>query len=127
MNRRTAQNIDDYIAPFPKEVRVILRRIRATIRKAAPQAKEKISYQIPTFTLEGNLVHFAAFAKHIGFFPTSTGISRFRRELSRYKGGRGSVQFPLDQPIPYQLITRIVRFRVKENLARARARTGRKR
>ena len=113
--------IDEYIATFPKDVQTILQKIRATIRKAAPQAEEAISYQMPTFKLNGNLVHFAAFKSHIGFYPVPSGIEKFKKELSAYKGAKGSVQFPLDQPIPYGLIGRIVKFRVKENLEKAKA------
>jgi uncharacterized protein YdhG (YjbR/CyaY superfamily) len=118
----TPMNIDEYIAGFPPDTRSILERIRSTIRKAAPGAEEAISYRIPTFKLKGNLVHFAAFQKHIGFFPTASGIAKFKAELSGYRGAKGSVQFPFDQPIPYDLIGRIVRFRFKENLERAKAR-----
>ena len=113
--------IDEYIAGFPPDVQAILQKIRTTIRKAAPDAKETISYQMPTFTLNGNLVHFAAFKKHIGFYPIPTGIAKFKKELSVYKQGKGSLQFPLDKPIPYGLISKIVKFRVKEDLQRARA------
>jgi uncharacterized protein YdhG (YjbR/CyaY superfamily) len=114
------ENIGEYIAGFPQEVRALLGKIRTTIKKAAPGAEEAISYQIPTFKLQGNLVHFAAFKKHIGFFPTSTGIAKFKAQLSDYKGSKGSVQFPFDRPIPYNLISKIVKFRVKENLERAK-------
>ena len=100
-------------------MKLILKEIRATIKAAAPEAEEKISYQMPTFFLNGNLVHFAAFKKHIGFYPTPTGIEKFKKELSVYEGAKGSVQFPLDKPMPYALITKIVKFRVKENLAKA--------
>jgi uncharacterized protein YdhG (YjbR/CyaY superfamily) len=110
------QDIDSYIASFPPEIQAILEKVRQTIRAAAPDAKETISYQMPTFTLHGNLVHFAAFKNHIGFYPTPSGIKAFAAELSVYKGGKGSVKFPLDQPIPYDLIRKIVKFRVKENL-----------
>jgi uncharacterized protein YdhG (YjbR/CyaY superfamily) len=116
------QDIDEYIKAFPKDVRVILEKIRATIRRAAPEAKETIAYQIPTFTLEGNLVHFAAFKSHVGFYPTPSGIEKFKAELSAYQGAKGSVKFPLDQPIPFRLIADIVRFRVRENHERARTR-----
>ena len=109
------KTIDGYIKTFPKDVRFILEKMRQTIRKAAPEAVEAISYQIPTFKLNGNLVHFAAFKKHIGFYPTSSGIEAFKKELSPYKGGRGSVQFPIDKPIPYDLVRKITMFRVKEN------------
>ena len=120
------KTIDEYIAGFPQDVQEILQKIRMTIREAAPEAKEKIAYQMPTFTLKGNLVHFAAFSKHIGFYPVPTGIEAFKEELSVYKGGKGSVQFPLDQPIPYDLISRIVTFRVKENLEKAEAKAKKK-
>ena len=120
------KNIDEYIAGYPTQVQEILEKIRLTIREAAPGAEEAISYQIPTFKLEGNLVHFAAFKKHIGFYPTSSGIARFSNELSVYKSAKGSVQFPLDQPIPYELISRITKFRVKENLERAESKGKKK-
>lgn len=113
------KDIDEYIAGFPLELQQILEEIRMTIRKAAPDAEEAIKYQIPTFTLKGNLVHFAAFKNHIGFYPTPTGIEEFKDELSAYKGAKGSVQFPLDKPIPFDLMSRIVKFRVEENLERA--------
>jgi uncharacterized protein YdhG (YjbR/CyaY superfamily) len=113
------QTIDEYIAGFPPEVEEVLHKIRMTIHEAAPEATEKISYQMPTFYLKGNLVHFAAFKEHIGFYPVPTGIEKFKKELSVYKQGKGSVQFPLNQPMPYELITKIVKFRVKENLAQA--------
>jgi uncharacterized protein YdhG (YjbR/CyaY superfamily) len=122
----TPRTIDEYIAGFPPEIQAILKKIRLTIRKAAPDAEEKISYQMPTFTLQGNLVHFAAFKKHIGFYPTPTGTEKFQKELSVYKGAKGSVRFPLDQPIPYGLISKIVKFRVKGNLARAAAKEKKK-
>jgi uncharacterized protein YdhG (YjbR/CyaY superfamily) len=120
------KNIDEYIAIFPKDVQEVLEKVRATIRKAAPNAEETINYQMPTFTLKGNLVHFAAFKSHIGFYPTPTGIEKFKKELSAYKGAKGSVQFPLDKPIPYGLIEKIVTFRVKENLERAAAKGKKK-
>ena len=116
---KTSPEIDEYIARFPEDVQAILEKVRATIREAAPEAQETINYQIPTFTLKGNLVHFAAFKKHIGFYPTPSGMEKFKKELSAYKNAKGSVQFPLDQPIPYELIGEIVKFRVEENLARA--------
>lgn len=114
------KDIDEYIASFPEEVQVILEKVRMTIRKAAPGAAEAIKYQIPTFILNGNLVHFAAFPKHIGFYPTPTGIEQFKDELSAYEGAKGSVRFPLDRPMPLDLIRRIVEFRVKENLEGAK-------
>ena len=121
MDKITAKTIDEYIATFPPNIQAILEQIRLTIHQAAPEAQEAISYQMPTFKLKGNLVHFAAFQNHIGFYPAPTGIEQFSDELSRYAGGKGSVRFPLDQPIPYDLIRRIVLFRVQENLDRAAA------
>ncbi len=120
------KTIDEYIAGFPHDVQEILEKIRMTIRKAAPGAAETIKYRMPTFTLNGDLVYFAAFKKHIGFYPIPTGIEAFQKELSVYQQGKGSVQFPLDKPIPYALISRIVKFRVKENLDRAGAKGKRR-
>ena len=120
------QTIDEYIAGFPEDVQEILQKIRMTIHEVAPEATEKISYQMPTFYLKGNLVHFAAFKEHIGFYPVPTGIEKFKKELSVYKQGKGSVQFPLDQPMPYDLIRKIVKFRAKENLAKAAAKDKKK-
>jgi uncharacterized protein YdhG (YjbR/CyaY superfamily) len=120
------KDIDEYIAGFPKDVQKILEKIRMTIREAASDAEEVIKYQIPTFTLKGNLVHFAAFKKHIGFYPAPRGIEEFKDELSVYKGAKGSVQFPLGEPVPYDLISRIVKFRVSDNLEKAKAK-GKKR
>ena len=120
------QTIDEYIAGFPPDVQEILQKIRKTVHEAAPEATEKISYQMPTFYLHGNLVHFAGFKEHIGFYPVPTGIEKFKKELSVYKQGKGSVQFPLDRPMPYDLITKIVKFRVKENLAAAAAKGKKK-
>ena len=117
--KTTLQTIDEYIDGFPPEVSEILQRIRTTIRESAPGAEETISYQIPTFKLNGNLVHFAAYKKHIGFYPTPSGINAFRDELSGYHCSKGAIQFPLDQPIPYDLVRRIVEFRVRENLAKS--------
>ena len=116
----TPKNIDEYIAAFPIHVQEILENIRATIRKAAPEAEETISYQMPTFKLQGNyLIYFAAFKKHIGVYPRTTGDEAFQQALSVYEGAKGSYKFPLDKPIPFDLITKIVEFRIKENLARA--------
>ncbi len=120
MERKQPQTIDEYIAGFPQDVQEILEKVRLTIRAAAPDAAEKISYQMPTFFLKGNLVHFAAFKNHIGFYPAPTGIEEFEAELSAYVGGKGSVRFPIDQPMPLDLISRIVKFRVKENLEKAK-------
>jgi len=121
-----AEDIDVYIAGFPDNVQAILEKIRMTISKAAPDAEEAIKYQIPTFTLGGNLIHFAGFTNHIGLYPAPRGNATFKDELSAYEGGKGTVRFPLDKPIPYSLITRIVKFRVKESLERAKAK-GKKR
>ena len=120
-SRKDPSTIDEYIAAAPREVQPILRRVRATIHKAAPEATEAMKYRLPTFVLGGNLVHFGAFKNHIGFYPTPSGTAKFKRELSVYEGAKGSIRFPLDQPIPYDLITRIVEFRVKETLEKAAA------
>src|SRR5215211_7131678 len=112
------KTIDGYIDMFPEDVRMILNELRQTIKDAAPGAEETINYQMPTFTLHGNLVHFAAFKNHIGFYPTPSGIEAFKKELSAYKGAKGSVQFPIDQPLPLPLIRKIVEYRVKENVER---------
>ena len=117
-DRAAPTSIDEYIAAAPREVRSILEKIRKTIQKAAPAAQEKISYQIPTFTLQGNLVHFAAFQKHIGFYPPVRD-KKVRIEASVYAGEKGNLRFPLDRPIPYALIGRIVKARVRENQERA--------
>lgn len=114
--------MDAYIASFPKEVQGILEQIRQTIRKAAPEATEAISYQIPTFKLNGgNLVHFAAWKDHIGFYATPSGNVAFRKELARYKVAKGSIQFPIDEPIPYGLVAKIAKFRVKETQVKKKA------
>jgi uncharacterized protein YdhG (YjbR/CyaY superfamily) len=110
----TAKNTEEYIAGFPTDVQRILREIRSIIRTAAPDAEETIKYRMPTFVLHGNLVHFAAFEKHIGFYPTPSGIEAFKDELSAYPNAKGSVQFPLDKAVPFNLIRKIVKFRVKE-------------
>lgn len=110
--------IDEYIADFPDDVQSILEALRQAISEAAPEAEEAISYQIPTFNLNGILVHFAAFKKHIGSYPTPSGMAAFAEELSAYEGAKGSVKFPLDKPIPYDLVKRIVEFRVNENLTK---------
>ncbi len=122
MQNVKAKNIDEYIEAFPKHVQIKLQEIRATIRMAAPDAEEAISYAMPTFKLKGNLVHFAAFKSHIGFYPAPRGIEAFKKELSKYEGGKGSIRFPLDDPLPLRLIARIVKFRVKDNLQLAAAR-----
>ncbi|MEY4178314.1 MAG: hypothetical protein RLY70_1888 [Planctomycetota bacterium] len=118
--------IDAYIAGFPEHVQAILREIRRVIGEVAPAAQEAIKYRIPTFVLGGNLVHFAAFDKHIGFYPTPSAMEHFKADLSLYKSAKGSVQFPLDAPIPYELIRRIVRFRVEEVTARPKRKGGKR-
>ena len=114
-------SIDEYIGTFPQEIQILLEQVRATIKQAAPEAEEAIKYAMPTFVLNGNLVHFAAFKNHIGFYPVPSGIEAFKKELSVYKGAKGSVQFPLDEPMPLKLISEIVKFRVNENLLKAKA------
>lgn len=123
---KIAASIDEYVAAFPKDVQKMLEQIRSTIKNAAPGAEEKISYAIPTFALNGNLVHFAAFKNHIGFYPAPTGSEAFKKELSVYKTGKGSVQFPIDKPMPLSLITKIVKYRVKENSEKASAKRNKK-
>ena len=113
------ESIDEYIASFPDTIQPILQNIRAAIKEAAPGAEETIKYGMPTFILNGNLVHFAAFKNHIGFYPVPSGIEAFKNELAIYKSGKGSVQFPIDKPIPINLIIKIVKFRVEQNLAKA--------
>ncbi len=115
------RNIDEYIAGCPEHVREKLMELRATIRKAAPGAEEKISYRMPAFNLNGILVYFAAQTRHIGFYPTSSGVTAFKEELGDYKSSKGAIQFPLDQPLPLELITRIVKFRVRENSERLKS------
>ncbi|HEY5158630.1 MAG TPA: DUF1801 domain-containing protein [Anaerolineales bacterium] len=119
------KTIDEYIAGFPHDIQEILEKIRMTIKKAAPVAEETIKYQMPTFTLKGNLVYFAAFKKHIGFYPGSKDVRKKFKALSTYEGKEGSLKFPLDRPIPYNLIGRIVKFRVEENLKKPEAKKRR--
>jgi uncharacterized protein YdhG (YjbR/CyaY superfamily) len=125
-NKTTYNSIDEYIALFPEDIQKKLQDLRAVIKAAAPEAQEKISYQMPAFALKGNLVYFAAFKNHIGFYPAPRGIEAFKEELSAYKGAKGSVQFPLDQPLPFDLISRIVKFRVAENLKNAEIKAAKK-
>jgi uncharacterized protein YdhG (YjbR/CyaY superfamily) len=113
--------IDEYIAEFPADVQVILQKVRDVVKTAVPQATEAISYGMPTFKLEGNLVHFGAFKEHLGFYPIPSGLEQFKAELAPYNGGKGSVQFPYNQPIPYDLISKIAQFRATENLEKAAA------
>ena len=113
-NEHTSDTVDQYIAGFPPDVQHILQTIRAIIKEEAPAATERIAYGMPTYTMEKNLIHFAAYARHIGIYPTPTGIEAFREELSAYKNAKGSVQFPLSLPIPYDLIRSITRYRAAE-------------
>ena len=120
-DQKKPETVDDYIASYPPEVQEKLQKLRATIKAAAPKAQEKISYQMPAYMLEGALVYFGVHKTHIGFYPTSSGIEKFKAEFSGYQSSKGAVQFPLDQSIPFDLVTRIVTFRVQENLAKAEA------
>ena len=121
------KNIDEYIAAFPDNVQEILQKIRTMIKKAAPSAEETISYKMPTFNLKGQyLIYFAAYKKHIGLYPVPTGDAEFNKEVSAYQTGKGTLQFPLDKPIPYKLISKIVKLKVEENLARAAAKEKKK-
>jgi uncharacterized protein YdhG (YjbR/CyaY superfamily) len=118
MKSKKAKDIDEYIADFPSDVQLLLQRVRTAIRKAAPQAEEAIKYQMPTFVLNGNLIHFAGYQNHIGLYPGSKPIEEFKDELSRYETSKGTVRFPLDKPIPVGLISKITKFCVKRNLAK---------
>lgn len=118
--KKEFETIDKYIVLFPPEIQDRLRKLRQAIREEAPDAEETISYRIPTFRLNGNLVHFAAFKDHVSFFPTSSGVEAFRQELSGYKISKGTIQFPLDEPMPLDLVRKIVRFRVRENLEKGK-------
>lgn len=124
--KKNFQTIDEYIATHAPEIQKILQGIRTTIHEAVPEAEEAISYQMPTFKLKGNLIHFAAFKNHIGLYPTPSGIEKFKKELAAYQGAKGSIRFPLDQPIPYELIGRIAQFRATENLAKEEAKKRKK-
>jgi len=115
MKSSEVKSIDEYIAMFPENMKIVLQQLRIAIRESAPQARESISYQMPTFKLNGNLVHFAAHKNHIGFYPTPSAIEAFKNRLSSYKTSKGAVQFPLNEPLPLELVKEMVRFRVKEN------------
>ena len=125
-DKKGFNSIDEYIATFPTEVQKILEELRAAIKASAPDAEEKISYQMPTFALRGNLVHFAAWKNHIGFYPTSSGTQAFKHELAVYEGAKGSIKFPIDKPLPLELIRRIVTFRVTENLEKIEIKSGKR-
>ena len=129
MKRMGPTDIDDYIDGFAPNVRKILQKIRKTIQTAAPGAAEAISYQIPTFKLNGNLIYFAGFQNHVSVYPAPRGAKEFKEELAVYEGGKGTVRFPLNEPIPYDLITRITKYRVQQNVeaAATRARKSKKR
>lgn len=118
MKENSNTDVDEYISTFPKDVQKVLKKLRQTIRESAPNAEETINYGIPTFRLEGNLVHYAAFKKHIGFYPTPSGIVAFKKDLSQFETSNGTIKFPLDKPIPFDLVRKIVRFRVKEQLGK---------
>jgi len=122
-NNSVPKNIDEYIAGFPEDIQEILQKIRKTISAAAPEAQEAIKYQMPTFVQNGNLVHFAAFKKHFGFYPAPSGLNAFKDEILKYKNSKGAVQFPIGQAIPYDLIAEIVKFRVNENLKKTAAKS----
>ena len=119
-------NIEEYIDSFPADIQKLLKQLHEKIRKAAPEAEESISYQMPAFKLNGPLVYFAGYNNHIGFYPTPSGIENFQQELSQYKTSKGAVQFPIDEPLPLELVSRIVRFRVKENLEKASMKQAKK-
>jgi len=121
MTESGSQSIDQYIASFPPETRVLLEQMRTIIRKAAPQAEEVISYQMPAYKQDGMLVYFAGYPKHIGFYPTGSGIAAFKKEIAAYKNSKGAVQFPLDKRLPAGLITKMVKFKLKENREKAKA------
>ncbi len=123
MKTTEAKNIDEYIATYPKDVQKLLNEMRATIRKAAPKAEEAIKYALPTFVLNGNLVHFGAFKNHIGFYPAPSGIEEFKKELAKYEGAKGSIRFPLDKPLPLALVAKIVKFRVMKNMEKVKAKS----
>jgi uncharacterized protein YdhG (YjbR/CyaY superfamily) len=115
MTDANARAVDEYIAAQPTAVRGALRRLREVIKSAAPEARESLSYKMPAYHFHGRLVYFGAFRRHIGFYPRASGIAAFKKELARYEGARGSIKFPLDEPLPFGLIRKIVRFRVREN------------
>ena len=126
MRMPTPKNIDQYIAGFPQHVQRMLQQIRSVIHVAAPDAVEAIKYQIPTFVLHGNLVHFAALKNHIGFYPTPSGIDAFHNDLAKYRSTKGAVQFPIGEPLPLDLISKVTQFRVAENHKRAEAKAHKK-
>lgn len=120
MQKTKAENIDDYMLQFPKDIQKLLKQMRSTIKKTAPKAEEAMKYGIPTFVLNGNLVHFAAYKNHIGFYPAPSGLLAFKKEIARYKSSKGAVQFPIEEPLPLDLISKIIKFRVAENSAKSK-------
>ena len=125
MAKTDYKNVDEYIAAFPKDVQLLLEKLRSTIKKAAPKAEEGISYQMPAYKYFGMLVFFAGYKSHIGFYPTPAGIEAFKKELSGYDGAKGSIQFPIDKPLPLSLVTKIVKFKIKENQSKTVAKKSR--
>ena len=125
-SKMTINSVDEYILRFPKEIQGTVRKLRIAIKESAPNALEKISYNMPAYYQEGNIIYFSVFSKHIGFYPLPSGVKKFEKELSKYKQGKGSIQFPINQPMPYKLIQEIVKFRVKENLAKAKEKSSKK-
>jgi uncharacterized protein YdhG (YjbR/CyaY superfamily) len=119
MKKNIASDVDSYIADYPPKVQKMLKQLRAAIRKAAPKAEESISYKMPAYKLNGPLVYFGAYEKHIGFYPTGTGVAAFQKEIASYNSSKGAIQFPLGQPLPLSLVEKIVKFKVKENLMKA--------
>ena len=126
-NTTPARTVDEYISRYPDDVQVILQKFRDTIKRAAPGAEEIISYQMPAFKQNGNLVYFGGWQNHIGFYPTGAGITAFKKELAKYEGAKGTVKFPFNKPIPFALVERIVKFRVKENQSKANKKLAKKR
>jgi uncharacterized protein YdhG (YjbR/CyaY superfamily) len=123
-DRREYKTIDEYISTFPKNIQIILEELRQAIREAAPNAEEGISYQMPAFRLNGVLAYFAAFRNHIGFYPTSSGVTEFKEELSQYDVSKGTIRFPLDKPVPLDLVKKIIKYRVKENMGKSLSKTN---
>ncbi|MGL6268568.1 MAG: iron chaperone [Chitinophagaceae bacterium] len=126
MKKTIASDVDSYIAGFPQKVQVMMKKLRSCIKKAAPDAEESISYMMPAYKLNGPLVYFGGYEKHIGFYPTGSGIAPFQKEISVYKHSKGAVQFPLDEPLPLDLVERMVKYRVKENLVKAQIKKQKK-
>ena len=124
MKKNIATDVDSYISEYPPTVQKMLKQLRAAIRKAAPKAEESISYMMPAYKLNGPLVYFGAYEKHIGFYPTGAGVAAFQKEIASYKSSKGAIQFPLDQPLPLALVEKIVKYRVKQNQLKAEKKTN---